>query len=234
VTVEYRRIATDATAVKRRRRVRIEPRMWPRRRRRSRRSHEQGGRARAPVRTAVPPKVPRRRRRIRMRSRCAWSWIGMTGSVTNPRSSTSPPTTPRTTAMEHIPRNGTVRTFRCCGIRTRGQSRAGSSETPHGIARRTGRTGGPTRRPCTARSTSTSGRIGKPFAPIWHSAAGMVAASTQVIALVRATTTPGCTGSGPRDSQYAATSLVVVRIRLVPGSDPPQPFIVTAFPAGLL
>lgn len=45
---------------------------------------------------------------------------------------------------------------------------------------------------------------------------------------------PGMHGSGPRDSQYTATSLVMVRIRLVPGSDPPQPFIVTAFPAGLL
>jgi hypothetical protein len=44
----------------------------------------------------------------------------------------------------------------------------------------------------------------------------------------------GMYGAGPRQSQYATTSFVVVRIRLVPGSDPPQPFILTAFPAGLL
>jgi hypothetical protein len=44
----------------------------------------------------------------------------------------------------------------------------------------------------------------------------------------------GMFGSGPRSSQYTATSLVMVRIRLVPGSDPPQPFVISAFPAGLL
>jgi hypothetical protein len=44
----------------------------------------------------------------------------------------------------------------------------------------------------------------------------------------------GMYGAGPRNSQYTATSLVVVRIRLVPGSDPPEPFVLTAFPAGLL
>ncbi|MEU4215715.1 hypothetical protein [Actinoplanes sp. NPDC026623] len=44
----------------------------------------------------------------------------------------------------------------------------------------------------------------------------------------------GMFGAGPRVSQYAATSLVKIRIQLVPGSDPPVPFVVTAFPAGLL
>ena len=44
----------------------------------------------------------------------------------------------------------------------------------------------------------------------------------------------GMYGAGLRDAQYTATSLVVVRIRLVPGSDPPEPFVITAFPAGLL
>ena len=44
----------------------------------------------------------------------------------------------------------------------------------------------------------------------------------------------GMYGAGPRQSQYAATSLAVIRIRLVPGADPPQPFLVTAFPAGIL
>jgi hypothetical protein len=41
-------------------------------------------------------------------------------------------------------------------------------------------------------------------------------------------------GAGPRAARYAATSFVTIRIKLVPGSDPPEPFIVTAFPAGLL
>jgi hypothetical protein len=44
----------------------------------------------------------------------------------------------------------------------------------------------------------------------------------------------GMFGAGPRASQYAVTSLVQIRIQLVPGSDPPVPFVVTAFPAGLL
>jgi hypothetical protein len=34
--------------------------------------------------------------------------------------------------------------------------------------------------------------------------------------------------------QYVATSLVKIRIQVVPGSDPPVPFVVTAFPSGLL
>ncbi|PRY20563.1 hypothetical protein [Pseudosporangium ferrugineum] len=44
----------------------------------------------------------------------------------------------------------------------------------------------------------------------------------------------GMYGAGPRAARYAETSFVVVRIKVVPGSDPPQPFIVTAFPSGLL
>jgi hypothetical protein len=44
----------------------------------------------------------------------------------------------------------------------------------------------------------------------------------------------GMYGSGPRHAQYATTGLVVIRISLVPGSDPPEPFVVTAYPAGLL
>ncbi|WP_433302086.1 hypothetical protein ACQP2F_08035 [Actinoplanes sp. CA-030573] len=43
----------------------------------------------------------------------------------------------------------------------------------------------------------------------------------------------GMHGAGPRQSQYDATSLVRIRIKVVEGSDPPVPFIVTAFPAGL-
>ena len=42
----------------------------------------------------------------------------------------------------------------------------------------------------------------------------------------------GMYGVGPRESRYTAASLVRVAIDIVPGSDPPQPFIVTAFPAG--
>lgn len=45
---------------------------------------------------------------------------------------------------------------------------------------------------------------------------------------------PGMYGVGPRESVYATTSFVTIRIKLVPGSDPPEPFIVTAFPTGLL
>jgi hypothetical protein len=44
----------------------------------------------------------------------------------------------------------------------------------------------------------------------------------------------GMYGAGPRHSRYAVTSSVTIRIRLVPGADPAEPFIVTAYPAGLL
>ncbi len=44
----------------------------------------------------------------------------------------------------------------------------------------------------------------------------------------------GMYGAGSRISRYAATSLVKIRIQLVPGSEPPVPFVVTAFPSGLL
>ncbi|WP_203782402.1 hypothetical protein [Paractinoplanes rishiriensis] len=44
----------------------------------------------------------------------------------------------------------------------------------------------------------------------------------------------GMFGVGPRNAHYTAASLVRVSIDLVPGSDPPQPFIVTAFPAGVV
>ncbi len=44
----------------------------------------------------------------------------------------------------------------------------------------------------------------------------------------------GMYGAGPREAGYAQTSYVRMRIELVPGSDPAQPFILTAFPAGLL
>ncbi|GIF00126.1 hypothetical protein [Paractinoplanes rishiriensis] len=43
----------------------------------------------------------------------------------------------------------------------------------------------------------------------------------------------GMWGAGPRQAEYGETSQVVVRVRLVPDSDPPEPFIVSAFP-GLL
>ena len=42
----------------------------------------------------------------------------------------------------------------------------------------------------------------------------------------------GMYGARPRQAQYTAASLVRISIDLVPGSDPPQAFIVTAFPAG--
>ncbi|MFG1996110.1 hypothetical protein ACGFJ7_39655 [Actinoplanes sp. NPDC048988] len=42
----------------------------------------------------------------------------------------------------------------------------------------------------------------------------------------------GMFGTGPRQAEYAAVSRVVIRIRLAPGSDPPEPFILTAFPSG--
>ncbi len=44
----------------------------------------------------------------------------------------------------------------------------------------------------------------------------------------------GMYGFGERHADYTPTSLVRLRIRLVPGSDPAQPFLVSAFPAGIL
>ncbi|MEV6494784.1 hypothetical protein AB0M20_40100 [Actinoplanes sp. NPDC051633] len=44
----------------------------------------------------------------------------------------------------------------------------------------------------------------------------------------------GMYGAGPQASRYATTSFAQVRIQLVPGSNPPVPFVVTAFPSGLL
>jgi hypothetical protein len=44
----------------------------------------------------------------------------------------------------------------------------------------------------------------------------------------------GMYGAGPRQAQYTAASLVRITIELVDGADPPQPFIVTAYPAGVL
>jgi hypothetical protein len=44
----------------------------------------------------------------------------------------------------------------------------------------------------------------------------------------------GAYGAGTRHARYDAASLVRVSIDLVPGSDPPQPFLVTAFPAGIV
>lgn len=43
---------------------------------------------------------------------------------------------------------------------------------------------------------------------------------------------PGMYGAGPRSSTFGVTSMAKVRIKLVPGSDPPIPFIVTTFPSG--
>ncbi len=43
----------------------------------------------------------------------------------------------------------------------------------------------------------------------------------------------GMYGAGPRQAEYGETSLFRVRIRVVEGSDPAVPFIVSAFPAGL-
>ncbi|MCM4080435.1 hypothetical protein [Paractinoplanes hotanensis] len=43
----------------------------------------------------------------------------------------------------------------------------------------------------------------------------------------------GMFGAGPREAEYGETSLFRVRIRVVAGTDPAVPFIVTAFPAGL-
>jgi hypothetical protein len=44
----------------------------------------------------------------------------------------------------------------------------------------------------------------------------------------------GMYGAGPREAQFWSTSLVKIRMRLVEGSDPPQPFLLTAFPAALV
>lgn len=43
---------------------------------------------------------------------------------------------------------------------------------------------------------------------------------------------PGMHGAGPRSSTYDVTSMAKVRIKVVPGSDPPIPFILTTFPSG--
>jgi hypothetical protein len=43
---------------------------------------------------------------------------------------------------------------------------------------------------------------------------------------------PGMHGTGPRASTFGVTSMAKVQIKLVPGSDPPIPFIVTTFPSG--
>lgn len=43
----------------------------------------------------------------------------------------------------------------------------------------------------------------------------------------------GMFGAGPREAQFWSTSLVKIRMSIVDGSDPPQPFLVTAFPAAL-
>lgn len=42
----------------------------------------------------------------------------------------------------------------------------------------------------------------------------------------------GMYGAGPRAATYGVTSTAVVRIKLVEGSDPPIPFIVTTYPSG--
>ncbi|MCU7729829.1 hypothetical protein ODJ79_39455 [Actinoplanes sp. KI2] len=44
----------------------------------------------------------------------------------------------------------------------------------------------------------------------------------------------GMYGAGPRNSHYAETSFVKIRIRLLEGSDPPEPFILTSFPLGIM
>lgn len=44
----------------------------------------------------------------------------------------------------------------------------------------------------------------------------------------------GMFGVGPRSSRYAETSFVKVRIRLDPGADPATPFILTAYPLGIM
>ena len=44
----------------------------------------------------------------------------------------------------------------------------------------------------------------------------------------------GMYGLGPRHAEYMPTSRVRLRILLVPGSDPSQSFLLSAFPAGIL
>ncbi len=44
----------------------------------------------------------------------------------------------------------------------------------------------------------------------------------------------GMHGTGPRQAHHMATSLVRIKIELVPNSDPAKAFVVTAFPAGIL
>ena len=44
----------------------------------------------------------------------------------------------------------------------------------------------------------------------------------------------GMYGVGPRNSHYSETSFVKIRIRVVPDSDPPAPYILTAFPLGIM
>lgn len=41
-------------------------------------------------------------------------------------------------------------------------------------------------------------------------------------------------GVGPRQARYTAASLFRITIELVDGADPPQAFVVTAYPAGVL
>ncbi|GIF21329.1 hypothetical protein BJ973_005223 [Actinoplanes tereljensis] len=43
----------------------------------------------------------------------------------------------------------------------------------------------------------------------------------------------GMYGAGPREAQYSVTSTVRILIRVAPGTDPPEPFILTTFPSGL-
>jgi len=43
----------------------------------------------------------------------------------------------------------------------------------------------------------------------------------------------GMFGPGPIRPRYMTTSFVTIRMKLAPGTDPPEPFILTAFPAGL-
>lgn len=44
----------------------------------------------------------------------------------------------------------------------------------------------------------------------------------------------GMHGTGPRQATYAPTAFVQLTLRLVPGSDPPEMFIVTAYPSGVV
>ncbi|WP_249997456.1 hypothetical protein [Actinoplanes sp. M2I2] len=44
----------------------------------------------------------------------------------------------------------------------------------------------------------------------------------------------GMYGTGPRQAHYMVTKLMLIRIELVPNSDPAKAFVVSAFPAGIL